>query len=220
MAEQGFFKWVWLGATLLGPAASHAQALPPDSAARAPCLLLKAGLRLTRLHYVHDGQTWQLLVPLSLGAEYRLAPRLSLYGIAEADLTASRTAYRRRNARNGSVSAADGGLGARYYYGRPRAGHLAAASPEFGKYLALESGAAWQQLAITGASRRNVPASLTPSVFARWGIQNRLLPHLLYDLDAGLGVLAPAHYYHFERARGAAHWNMGAQVNIRLYFGN
>lgn len=68
--------------------------------------------------------------------------------------------------------------------------------------------------------QRTTPASLTPAVYALWGIQNRRLPHVLYDLKVGVGVLAPVRYYNFERIGGTTHWNAGAQVNIRLYLVN
>lgn len=220
MAQRYFLKRALLSTTLLlATGALHAQSLVPDSAQaaqRPPTLLGKAGLRLTRLRYSHDNQAWQFLLPLSLGAEYRVAPRLSLYTQLEADLLTSYTSGRRRGGQNGALSAASVALGVRYYYGRA---HQAA--PIFGRYLALEGSADWEQLTTSTSQsarrRRTSPAVLTPGVYVLWGVQHRLRPHVLYDLNAGAGVLAPA-YYNVERPSGSTHWNVGGQVNLRLYF--
>ena len=219
MGLRYFLNRVLLSGGLLGAAAgSHAQA----PASQPAPWVLKAGLRLTHLHYAHNSQAWQLLLPLSLGAEYRVAPRVSLYGQLEADLLASNTSRQaaRRQAPRSALEAATLGLGLRYYYGRPRRAGDPETGPEFGKYLALEGAADWQQLPtgrLRNTSRRTTPAVLTPALYALWGIQNRLRPHALYDLNAGLGLLAPAQY-NFERVGAANHWDVGAQVNIRLYF--
>ncbi|GAB3635654.1 hypothetical protein GCM10027422_12440 [Hymenobacter arcticus] len=221
MAQRYFLKRALLSnALLLATGALHAQSLAPDSTQaqvpqRPPTLLSKAGLRLTRLRYSHDNQAWQFLLPLSLGAEYRAAPRISIYTQLEADLLTSYASGRRRGGQSGAVSAASAALGVRYYYGRA---HQAA--PIFGRYLALEGSADWEQLTtstLRSARRRTSPAVLTPGVYVLWGVQHRLRPHLLYDLNAGAGVLAPA-YYNVERPSGSTHWNVGGQVNLRLYF--
>lgn len=221
MAQRYFLKRALLGsALLLATVGLHAQSVVPDSAQapqRPPTLLGKAGLRLTRLRYSHDNQAWQFLLPLSLGAEYRVAPRLSLYTQLEADLLTSYASGRRRGGQKGALSAAAAAaLGVRYYYGRA---HQAA--PIFGRYVALEGSADWEQLT-NGTSQsarrqRTTPTVLTPGVYALWGVQHRLRPHVLYDLNAGAGVLAPA-YYNVERPSGSTHWNVGGQVNLRLYF--
>ncbi len=220
MAQHYFLKRGLLcGGLLLLAAMLHAQPAVSDSSQatrRPPTLLGKVGLRLTRLRYAHDSQAWQFLLPLSLGVEYRLAPRLSLYTQLEADLLTTNTSGRRRGGQNGALSAASAALGVRYYYGRA---HQAA--PIFGRYLALEGSADWEKLTGTGAltnnRRRTTPAVLTPSVYALWGVQHRLRRHALYDISAGAGLLAPA-YYNVERPRGSTHWNVGGQVNLRLYF--
>jgi hypothetical protein len=179
-------------------------------------LLGKVGLRLTRLRYSHANQIGQFLLPLSLGAEYRAASRVSLYTQLEADMLTSYASGRRRGGQNSALSAASVALGVRYYYGRA---HQAA--PIFGRYLALEGGADWEQLATSTSQstrrRRSTPAVLTPGVYALWGVQHWLRPHVLYDLNAGAGVLSPA-YYNVERPRSSTHWNVGGQVNLRLYF--
>jgi len=212
-------KMALLGACLLLAGTSHAQSPAPDSVQRSPKLLLKAGLRLTHLRYAHDSKSWQFLLPLAFGAEYRVASRLSCYTQLEADLLASSATGRRRAPTGNAVSAAGAALGVRYYYGHARP-HL---PPALGRYLALEGSAEWEQLTArwlaTGGSgqRRTTPSGLTPGVYALWGVQHRLRHHGLYDLSAGVGLLAPA-YYNFERPGTATRWNVGGQATIRFYF--
>lgn len=211
---------LWLSAGLLALASpAAAQQAAPDSARLPRPLLLKAGLRLTHLRYTHDSKSWQFLLPLSLGAEYRLAPRLSVYTQLEADMQATYTSNRRRATRRSTLAAASVALGVRYYYGGgPPMG------PRFGRYLALEGTTDWEQLTdarwlrARSNGRRATPAVLTPGVYALWGVQQRLRGHVYYDVSAGVGVLAPA-YYNFERPDVANRWNVGGQASIRVYFG-
>lgn len=82
-----FLKQALVGSALVSsPSTVPTSALPPDSLCPSAPLLLKAGLRVTHLRYAQDSQAWQFLLPLSLGAEYWVAPRLSLYGQMAADL--------------------------------------------------------------------------------------------------------------------------------------
>ena len=222
MAQLYFLKSILVSSALLAASpATQAQLPAPDSLAapaRPRALLLKAGLRLTHLRYTHDSKSWQFLLPLSLGAEYRVAPRLSLVTQLEADMLTSSTSGRRRSGQASAVSAASASLGVRYYYG-----HAASGAPAMGRYLALEGSTDWEQLAATSlaANRRRgtTPAVLTPGVFVLWGVQHRTRPHLWYDLNAGAGVLAPS-YYNYERPNTANRWNLGGQLNIRLFFGS
>jgi hypothetical protein len=208
-----------LGGLALG---ADAQALQPDSARwpAPPRVLLKGGLRLTHFSYSGSGQSWRVVVPLSVGAEYRLLPRLAFYGQADADLQASRAAGRRGARRNLLPSAALG-LGLRYYYRQPDQGHLRRTTSPFGNYLALEGSIERTELAGTfltvSQSRRQTPTSLTPGVYAYWGTQHRLRRAMLYDINAGLGWQAPP-YYNYESVT-PAHYDLTAQVNLRLYWG-
>lgn len=220
MAHHYLLKSLLLSAGLLAAGAAQAQQLAPDSVPHPRALLLKAGLRLTHLRYSHDSKSWQFLLPLSLGAEYRVAPRLSFYTQLETDLQASSTAGRRRATPTNAVAAASAALGVRYYYGHPQR-----AAPLFGRYLALEGSADWEQLptaryvTTNGSGRqRTTPAVLTPGVYVLWGVQHRLRRHAYYDLSAGGGLLAPA-YYNFERPSAASRWNVGGQATVRFYFG-
>ncbi|MGI4761705.1 MAG: hypothetical protein ACRYF0_13430 [Janthinobacterium lividum] len=220
MAHHYYLKSILLSAGLLTAVAARAQQLALDSVSRPRALLLKAGLRLTHLRYSHDSKSWQFLLPLSLGAEYRVAPRLSFYTQLETDLQASSAASRRRTTQTNAVAAVSAALGVRYYYGRAQQ-----AAPLFGRYLALEGSADWEQLPaarwVTTSGqgrRRTTPAVLTPGVYVLWGVQHRLRRHAYYDISAGGGLLAPA-YYNFERPSTASRWNVGGQATIRFYFG-
>ena len=220
MAQLYLLKGMLLAGSLLLATAGAAQVAPAptDSVPRPPQVLYKLGLRVTHLRYAHDSRAWQFLLPLSLGVEYRVAPRLSLYNQFEADMLTSYTSGRRRGGQNGSLSAASLALGVRYYYGQ-----VGRAAPVFGRYLALEGSTDWEQqpnarfVSVSGSGRRRTtPAVLTPGIYALWGVQHRLRGHLLYDINAGAGVLAPA-YYNYERPAATNHWNVGGQATIRLY---
>lgn len=209
-----------LGLGLLGTTlAAGAQAVAPDSVQGPvpPHVLLKAGLRLTHLSYSPGSQAWRLVVPFSLGAEYRLAPRFSVYTQAEADLQARRAATGRRRQAAALPSAALA-LGLRYYYNQPAAGKPLRNNNLYGNYLALEGSVERTEVTATyvSRSRRQTPASLTPGIYAFWGTQHRLRRALLYDLNAGLGLQMPP-YYNYESIV-PAHYNIGAQVNIRIYW--
>ena len=218
MSQRYFLKTLLLGAGLLTAAAARAQQLAPDSVRHPHRLLLKAGLRLTHFRYAHDSQSWQFVLPLSLGAEYWVAPRLSFYTQFETDYQATSAPSRRRAAPANALAGAGVALGARYYYG-----HAGRSGPAFGRYLALEGSADWEQLpatrwAATRGRPRTTPAVLTPGVYALWGVQHQLRRRAYYDISAGGGVLAPA-YYNYERPSTASRWNVGGQATIRFYFG-
>lgn len=201
---------------------ARAQALPADSVrwAAPPRVLLKAGLRLTHFSYSGSGSAWRVVVPLSVGAEYRLTSRLAFYGQADTDLQATRNAGRRGGQRNLLPSAALG-LGLRYYYSQPGQQHPRRTASAFGHYLALEGNIERTELAGTyltvNAARRQTPTSLTPGVYAYWGTQHRLRRGMLYDVNAGLGWQAPP-YYNYE-SPAPAHYDLTAQVNLRIYWG-
>ncbi len=185
-----------------------------------PTVLLKVGLRATHVSYSANNQNWSLVVPLSLGAEYRLAPRFGFYGQVEADLQTSRTAVaaRRRRPQAIAVPSAALGVGLRYYYNQPRRSEPLPNANLYGSYLALEGNI--ERNAVTGRfvslSRRQTTTGLTPGLYAYWGTQHRLRRALLYDVSAGLGFQAPT-YYNFESI-APTHYNIAAQVNLRLYW--
>lgn len=208
---------------LLGLAfGAEAQTVASDSVhwPAPPRVLLKVGSRLTHLSYSANSQTWQVIIPLSIGAEYRLTPRLAFYGQADADLQASRPAGRRA-ARPNLLPSAALGLGLRYYYRQPQQGQSRRNGRLYGNYLALEGNVERTEIAAkyltTNLSRRQAPTSLTPGLYAYWGTQHRLRRAMLYDVNAGLGLQAPP-YYNYESIT-PAHYSLTAQVNLRLYWG-
>ncbi len=217
--KTGLLSLGLLGTTL----GAGAQVISADSVRQPapPRILLKAGLSLTHFSYSSGGQTWRVVVPLSVGAEYRLSPRLGFYGQADADLQASRTATRRRFGQANALPSAAVGLGMRYYYNQPGKGQPLRNHNLYGSYLALEGNIERNEIAAkyltTNLARRQTPTSLTPGVYAYWGMQHRLRRAMLYDINAGLGLQAPP-YYNYESI-APAHYNLTAQVNVRLYWG-
>jgi hypothetical protein len=212
-------------ALLLAALAARAQtAVPAPDSMRGPmppAVLLKVGLRATHISYSGSGQAWSLVVPLSLGAEYRLAPRFGFYGQVEADLQTGRTAAARRRPPQAAmaVPSAALGVGLRYYYNQPRRGEPLRNANLYGSYLALEGNIERNTMTgryISQVSRRQTAAGLTPGLYVYWGTQHRLRHTLLYDFSAGLGFQAPT-YYNFENI-APAHYNIAAQVNLRLYW--
>jgi len=208
--------------TLTAALAAHAQAAypAPDSGRgpMPPAVLLKVGLRATHISYSGSGQAWSIVVPLSLGAEYRLAPRFGFYGQIEADLQTSRTRARRRTAQAVALPSAALGVGLRYYYNQPRQGEPLRNANLYGSYIAVEGNL--ERNVVTGRyvsqARRQTPTGLTPGLYAYWGTQHRLRGALLYDVSAGLGLQAPT-YYNFENI-APTHYNVAVQANLRLYW--
>jgi hypothetical protein len=184
-----------------------------------PHLLIKTGLRLTHLRYSSGSQTWRFIVPASIGLEYRLGPKFSVYGLAEADLQASNVFMRRRRQAVSAMPSAGLDMGLRYYYGQPKQLRARRIPELYGNYLSVEGGVERNEIAANylNRMRRQMPTSLTPSLYFLWGTQHRLRQFALYDINAGLGILAPP-YYDFEHI-GTAHYDVAAQVNIRIYYG-
>lgn len=210
--------------SLLGAVGSgRAQAVPGADSTQGPATawLVKGGLRLTHLSASSSSASWQMLVPWSLAVERRLG-RISLYTQLDADmqLTSVNVRRRRRSAGpNTSFPTAALGVGGRYYYGH-RAGSPGRrpGATELGRYLALEAGATLAQV----AAAKGYPSGrglLTPSLFALWGTQSYLRRHLLCDLNAGVGLLAPGRVP-AEYALLHHGWDAGAQATIRLYWSN
>lgn len=199
-------------------------ALPAAPVFASPKLLLKAGLRLTHLFYLPDYRSFQLVLPMSFGVEYRLNPHLSLFAQAEADMAAGQAPRGRRSGATPG-SGASLGLGGRYYFNQART-RCNGAPPEcWGNYLALETNtdlSATGRLRGSGRSRaggRRSLTRLTPSVFVLLGAQHAIAGRrLLYDLNAGLGCEAPPPYT--AEGAGSPSWNVAAQVNLRVYLVN
>jgi hypothetical protein len=192
------------------------QVLAQAAPAASPKLLVKAGLRLNHLFYLPDGRNWQLVLPASLGLEYRLKPRFSLYAQAEADVSAGRRPRGRRGALTLPTSSTSLSLGGRYYFNQPIANGLPHKDAEpWGNYVALEFSTDLASTARRGRRGRSLtPGQGTPAVFALCGTQHRGPGRrLLYDLNAGLGIEAPSYAAEPKAPRA---WDVAAQVNLRV----
>ena len=201
-----------------------AAALPVAPLPVSPKLLLKAGLRLTHLFYLPGYRSFQLVLPMSFGVEYRLKPHLSLFAQAEADMAAGRAPRGRRGGATPGAGASLG-LGGRYYFNQSRT-RCSGAPPEcWGNYLALETNTDLSAASrLRGGSRSRGRGArsftrFTPSVFVLLGAQHAIAGRrLLYDLNAGLGLEAPPPYT--AEGAGSPSWNVAAQVNLRMYLVN
>ncbi len=208
------------------PAALPAVPAPADSPVSSPRFLFKSGLRLTHLFYLPDRLSWQLVLPMSFGLEYRLTPRFSVFAQAEADVAAGRAPRGRRGGNLVPGSGASLGLGGRYYFNQARIRCVGAPAECWGNYLSLETNtdlsAAGRLRGARGRGRGRGSRSLTrltPSVFALVGTQHAGPGRrLLYDLSAGLGLEAPPPYT--AEGGGSPTWNVAAQVNLRVYLVN
>ncbi|MFD2718998.1 hypothetical protein ACFST9_09745 [Hymenobacter monticola] len=168
-------------------------------------------MRLNHLFYLPDQQSWQLVLPSSVGLEYRLSPRFALYTQLESDLSAGRGPRGRRRRTQLPTTSTDLALGARYYFNQPVAGNSPSHPEPWGNYLALESNAELAQTGRGGRRGRNLTVGrVTPALFALCGTQHRGPGrHLLYDLNAGLGIVMPPAYA--TDAKMSPPWSVAAQ---------
>lgn len=211
------FKTLMVALLAVGVGALRAQNWPLRR------LRLKAGFNLAHLVISPDVRG-RLVVPLALGAEFRVGPQLSLYAQAEAYLPTGRATGNRRAGTTLPLLGGAGALGARCYYHHARATDSSARRPaRFGDYLALEGSSEWQELAAArgrGHNRTSL-SRLVPGFYALWGTQRGWAGHpLLFDANAGFGLQAPAQYYYRPEQAPAHAWAVAAQVNLRVYFGH
>jgi hypothetical protein len=235
-----------LAALLLLPAFAHAQAPtapPPETPVAATAaveptprrFLLKAGLAPSRLIPQYRSYGLNRMLAPSIGAEYLLAPHVTLYGQADVDFVLGKRGYsyfpsggsREQLVHSGAV-----GVGGRYYYNQEgRARHNRAHGPFVGNYVAFE--------AATELNRREFViydyyssysptryyteyrTQVMPVLTALWGMQRRLGQHFLYDASAGLAVLArPVNYSYYGPSNFKTLYGFDTSValNLRLYF--
>ncbi|MFD1467850.1 hypothetical protein ACFQ48_06415 [Hymenobacter caeli] len=200
----------------MGPGRALAQQSPP------PRLRVKVGFNLAHLVVIPEVRG-RLVVPLALGLEYRVAPQFSFYAQAEAYLPTGRAPRGRRVGAALPLAGGAGALGMRCYYHHAPAADSLAHPARFGDYLALEGNGEWQDLAAArGRGRTRVtPAQLTPGLYLLAGTQRGWAGHpLLFDASAGLGLQAPAYYYHRPEQLPSRAWAVAAQINLRVYFGH
>lgn len=189
----------------------------------APKFLFKSGLRLTHLFYLPDYRSWQLVLPISFGVEYRFRPGVSLFVQAEADIAAGRAPRGRRGSIFSPTAGASLGLGGRYYFNHARLRCPGAPAECWGNYLALETNTDLSAAGrLRGGARgrgQSVLIRFTPSLFVLLGGQHAMPGrHLLYDMNAGLGVEAPPPY--LIDPEMSSSWNVAAQLNLRVYLVN
>ncbi len=210
-------------AAVAAPATSIPAPAPAETPVISPRFLFKTGLRLTHLFYLPDRSSWQLVLPVSFGIEYRFRPAFSLFVQGEADLAAGRAPRGRRGF--APASGASLGFGGRYYFNQARARCAGTPAECWGNYLTLETNtdlSAAGRLRGGGRGRGRGAQGLTrltPSLFVLLGTQHAVPGRrLLYDLNAGLGLEAPPPY--LTEGGGSPSWNVAAQLNLRVYLVN
>ncbi|MDB5270953.1 MAG: hypothetical protein JWP58_3993 [Hymenobacter sp.] len=188
------------------PAATAPTETTPDR------LLLKVGLNAGRaLRYTgYYGLSARL--PLSVGAEYALSPKFTLYGQLDADFRILKNnAY--LGERDFLIPAGGVGIGARYYYnqaGRER--HNRPHGAFVGNYLAVEAHTELRQ-------RYGLRNDLAPSLNAVWGMQRRLGRSFLFDFNAGLGLGPHRSDSYLGYTPNNSNLNITTQLNLGVYFG-
>ncbi len=212
---------------LLVAAASHslAQTGSPAAPAVAPIttnaavpteaapdkLLLKIGLNAGRALRWGGFEGLSANAPLSVGAEYALSSKFTLYGQADADFRLRGGAVPPGERRNLIPSSAVG-VGGRYYYNQAgRARNNRAHGQFIGNYLGLEAHAEMSRR----YDGRNVETM--PSLNVLWGMQRRINRSLLFDINAGVG--AGVNYNRAVLGLSSAPFTLTTQLNASLYFG-
>ena len=200
--------------------------------------LLKAGLTPSRLipQYRARGFNWKLAP--SVGAEFLLAPHLTLYGQAEVDFSLGQRNYDNYffapNPAVALVHSGAIGVGTRYYYSQEARARRNRAHGSFvGNYVALEAATELHRrpFVLYDYAFSSSPTAYTidyrtqvmPVVTALWGMQRRLGRHFLYDASAGLALLArPIDYYYyrsnFRNSQALYRFETSLAVNLRVYF--
>lgn len=200
---------------LAGTTCSRGQAAPPVTVPTETApdrLLLKVGLNAGRAFRYTGYYGLAVRLPLSVGAEYALSSRFTLYGQVDADFSLFRN-----NAYLGdhtSIIPAGGvGIGARYYYnqaGRER--HNRPHGAFVGNYLALEAHTELRQ-------RHGLRNDVFPSLNAVWGMQRRVGRHFLVDFNAGIGLGPHRRDSNLGYAPNSSNLNISTQLNLGVYFG-
>lgn len=193
-------------AVLVPPAESAETAAHP--------LLLKVGLNAGRaLRYgSYYGLSMQL--PVTVGAEYALSQKFTVYGQVDADFRLSNRQNNFHGDPNFVMPSGAIGVGARYYYNQ--AGRIRQNRPHgpfVGNYLALEAHTEMRR-------RYKLPTDVSPGLNVVWGMQRRLSRNFLFDFNAGLGVSpvrSDANLGYSSQASGGM--NFTTQFNLSIYFG-
>lgn len=175
-------------------------------------LLLKVGLNAGRAIRYTGYYGLAARLPLSVGAEYALSSKFTLYGQVDADFRLLRNnAY--FGDRDFIIPAGGLGIGARYYYnqaGRER--HNRPHGAFTGNYLALEAHTELRQ-------RYGLRNDVSPSLNAVWGMQRRLGRNFLFDFNAGLGLGPHRRDSNLGYSPTNSNLNITTQLNFGVYFG-
>ncbi|SFQ35323.1 hypothetical protein [Hymenobacter arizonensis] len=211
------------GALLLATTAlSHGQTTPatpptpeptqPEAADEAgqSKMLFKVGLNAGRAFQWGGFAGWRSQVPVTLGTEYALSPKFTLYGQLDTDFgVLSRPSY--SGERSNLVPSGALGLGGRYYYNQKgRALQNRAHGRFIGNYLGLELHTEMRRL-----YGRDI--AVAPALNAVWGMQRRLSPNFLFDFNAGVGLGPNRNYTTLAYRPGPL--TLTTQFNLGLYFG-
>ena len=185
---------------------------PAETAARP--LLLKVGLNAGRALRYGGYYGLSARLPVTVGAEYALSPKFTVYGQADIDFRLSTKQDNFYGDQYFVVPSGAIGVGARYYYNQAgRAQHNRAHGPFVGNYLALEAHTEMRR-------RYKLPADVSPGLNVVWGMQRRLSRSFLFDFNAGLGVSpvrSDTNLGYSSQAAGSM--NFTTQFNLGIYFG-
>lgn len=191
-----------------------APVVPPTAAPEtAPDkLLLKVGLNTGRAFRYSGYYGLAARLPVSVGAEYLLSPKFTLYAQLDADVQLSR-----RNEYFGdqhfAIPTGAVGIGARYYYNQAgRARHHRPHGPFAGNYLALEAHTELRQ-------RYGTSTEVAPGLNLLWGMQRRLGRSFLFDFNVGAGLGPVASRTGFGIRNPGSNVNITTQINLSVYFG-
>ena len=211
----------WLSTLLLVtiPAIGFGQALPVASNSTAQSdtaasqkMLLKIGLNPGRAFRYSGFHGIGVRAPLSVGAEYRLSSKFTLYGQVDTDfqLAARQEVY---GARHFLIPTGALGVGARYYYNQARRARRNRPYGAFvGNYLALEVHTEMRQ-------RDRTSTEVAPGLNLVWGTQRRLGRNFLLDFNAGLGLGPISSGVGFGCHGPQSNISINTQFNLGIYFG-
>ena len=203
----------------------HAPGSIPDAAvitnAAPPSkVLLKVGLNAARSFRWGGYSGIPFRVPVTVGVEYWLSPKFTLYGQLDTDFAVRQsTAF--LGERSPLVPTAALGLGGRYYYNQAKRAQQNRAHGAFvGNYLAAEIHTEMGHRYKSGglAVPTELQREFVPTLNLLWGMQRRLGRNFLLDASAGIGVGATRSDLNFG-GFSSGPINLSTQLNLGIYFG-
>ena len=218
---------------LAGPTASWAQEVPaPASTPNAAVIpeaappskvLLKVGLNVARAVRWSGYSGISFRVPVTVGVEYWLSPKFTLYGQLDTDFAVRQsTAF--FGERSPLVPTAALSLGGRYYYNQAKRAQQNRVHGAFvGNYLAAEihteMGYRYKFGGLgTPTGGFTIQREFVPTLNLLWGMQRRLSRNFLLDASAGIGVGATRSSLNFG-GFSSEPVNLSGQLNLGIYFG-